>query len=241
MINRPYFIPYLLMIFVLAACSNKAPDAAATPTSIPTPIIPAKPVYEVQRGDVIKELDFAGRISPVQEIELFFREGGYVDKVYVSKGDMVTAGQVLAELENLADLERQRALNQYQVRLAELDLADALLVPDQSWQPGLNVARDRDRFLQHQAACCLHSHLDDLIDFQALFDEQLQRARLDLGNIQHIVDQIKQVFATGFNLVEDVLLLSIDFAVHAQRDEFGQVDDRIKGRAQLVGYARQKH
>lgn len=121
---------YLVLILVtitLTACNGAAPDANATPTSIPTPIVPSKPVYEVQRGDIVKELEFSGRISPAQEKELFFREGGYVDKVTVSKGDSVTAGQVIAELENLADLERQRVLNQYQIRLAELDLADAQL------------------------------------------------------------------------------------------------------------------
>ncbi|KPL06460.1 hypothetical protein AMJ86_08425 [bacterium SM23_57] len=125
--NRSSLFAFLLMILILTGCNNAAPDANATPTSIPTQIVPSKPVYEVQRGDVIKELEFSGRISPVQEKELFFREDGYVKKVYAAKGDTVTAGQVIAELENLPDLERQKALNQYQVRLAELDLADVQL------------------------------------------------------------------------------------------------------------------
>ena len=124
--HRTYLL-FILVIIALTSCNSAASDANVTPTSIPTPIVPSKPVYEVQRGDVIKELEISGRISPVQEKELFFREGGYLEKVTVSKGDSVTAGQVIAELENLADLERQRTLNQYQVRLAELDLADAQL------------------------------------------------------------------------------------------------------------------
>ena len=118
---------FILVITTLTACNSTAPDANVTPTTIPTPIVPSKPVYEVQRGDVVKELEFSGRISPVQEKELFFREDGYVKRVYVVKGDAITAGQVIAELENLSDLERQKALNQYEVRLAELDLADAQL------------------------------------------------------------------------------------------------------------------
>jgi len=125
--NRPNLIIMLLVIVILTACNSAAPDANATPTSIPTPLVPSKPVYEVQRGDIVKELEFSGRISPVQEKELFFREGGYVKRVHIAKGDTVMAGQVIAELENLSDLERQKALSQYQVRLAELDLADAQL------------------------------------------------------------------------------------------------------------------
>ena len=106
------YLIFILVITALTACNSTAPDANATPTTIPTPIVPSKPVYEVQRGDVVKELEFSGRISPVQEKELFFREDGYVHKVFAVKGDTVSAGQIIAELENLSDLERQKALNQ---------------------------------------------------------------------------------------------------------------------------------
>jgi multidrug efflux pump subunit AcrA (membrane-fusion protein) len=122
---KPVSLIILFFLVVLTACGSAAPGANATPTSIPTPVVPSKPVYEVQRGDIVKEIEFAGRISPVQEKELFFREGGYVKNVFVSKGEMVSAGQVIAELENLSNLEDQKASSQYQVRLAELDLADA--------------------------------------------------------------------------------------------------------------------
>lgn len=117
----------LLTAVFLTACTNAATNTNATPTPIPTPIVPNKPVYEVQRGDIVKEQEFFGRIAPVEEKELFFREGGFVKNVYFAKGDTVTAGQVIAELENLSDLTRQKALSQFQVRLAELDLADAKL------------------------------------------------------------------------------------------------------------------
>jgi multidrug efflux pump subunit AcrA (membrane-fusion protein) len=113
------------LTFSLAACTSSTAMEAQTPTPIPTSIVPTRPVYEVQRGDVIREFEFSGRISPIEEKELFFRESGYIKNVFVSKGDMVTAGQVIAELENLSDLARQKALSDFQVRLAELDLADA--------------------------------------------------------------------------------------------------------------------
>ncbi len=102
----------------------------ATPTPIPTPIVPTKPTYRVEQGEVVKKLLFTGRIAPVVEQELFFRSTGRVRHVYVKRNDMVKAGQVLSDLE-VDDLERELAASQLelervQVRLqeAEADLAN---------------------------------------------------------------------------------------------------------------------
>ncbi len=103
-----------------------------TPTPIPTPIVPIKPTYRVQQGEVIKQLQFTGRIAPVVEKELFFRTSGRVRHVFVRRNDMVKAGQVLADLE-IEDLERelvsaQLELERAQVRLdaAESELQNAI-------------------------------------------------------------------------------------------------------------------
>jgi len=63
----------------------------------------------VQRGGVVKELQFPGRIAPAQKELLFFRASGHVRQVNVLCGSKVTAGQVLAE-SDVTDLENQ--LNQ---------------------------------------------------------------------------------------------------------------------------------
>jgi multidrug efflux pump subunit AcrA (membrane-fusion protein) len=76
-----------------------------TPTPIPTPIVAAKPIYKVARGEVVKSLLLSGRVSPVKESELFFKVSGRVRNVMVKKGDAVKTGQVLADLE-IDDLER---------------------------------------------------------------------------------------------------------------------------------------
>jgi multidrug efflux pump subunit AcrA (membrane-fusion protein) len=70
----------------------------ATPTPIPTPIIPTKPTYVVARGEVVKKIDFTGRVAPVIEQELFFRASGYVDVVYFKRNAVVDEGELLAEL-----------------------------------------------------------------------------------------------------------------------------------------------
>jgi RND family efflux transporter MFP subunit len=93
-----YFLLILLFIF-LNACSGNSSQVEATPTPIPTPIIPTKPTYQVQRGDIEQVLNFTGRIVPITEEELFFGVGGRVDEVFVQQGEQVEAGQLLAVLE----------------------------------------------------------------------------------------------------------------------------------------------
>jgi RND family efflux transporter MFP subunit len=121
-------LPFLLAVISLAACSNAAGESqAATPTLIPAPEVSAKPTYEVQRGEVVRSFDFSARVLPAEQVELFFRVDGRVRTVYVERGDSVEAGQVLADLENLQDLEVQRAYDQLALRRAEIALEVAKL------------------------------------------------------------------------------------------------------------------
>jgi HlyD family secretion protein len=111
-----------LIIVLLSACSSGA--AQPTPTPFPTPVVPEKPTYTVQRGSVVKSLEFRGRVSPVTEQDLFFETDGYVRDVHVSQGDLVNEGDLLAELE-IGDLENQRAQAEVALKTAELRLSQA--------------------------------------------------------------------------------------------------------------------
>jgi multidrug efflux pump subunit AcrA (membrane-fusion protein) len=124
-----YLCPIFLLV-LLAACGGGG--AQPTPTPFPTPIVPEKPTYTVQRGTVVKTLEFRGRVSPVTEQELFFETDGYVRAVHVAQGDLVKAGDLLAELE-IGDLENQLAqagvnlqTTELRLRQAEQENADAL-------------------------------------------------------------------------------------------------------------------
>lgn len=94
--------------------SDRTASEAPTPTPIPTAIVPTKPTYKVQKGEVVDELTFSGRISPVLENELYFRTDGRVRTVFSKRNDVVKKGTVIAELENDA-LERD-------LKSAELEL-----------------------------------------------------------------------------------------------------------------------
>lgn len=111
-----------VLVLLLAGCSPAQADAQdeATPTPLPTPIVPINPTYKVQRGEVIDQLQFTGHIAPVQQQDTFFKVGGRVRKVYVKEGDQVKAGQVLADLENIAEIGRQLELKKLDVQRMQI-------------------------------------------------------------------------------------------------------------------------
>jgi macrolide-specific efflux system membrane fusion protein len=134
---------YLLTILtlVLAACTvaDSPTGEPPTPTPFPTPV---KPTFTVQRGDVTRTAVLAGRVVPVVSQEVFFAIEGRVDKVYAKAGDLVKAGQLLADLTALVDLQKdweaaveeaklQEEATHNVVRRAEIDLEIAKLTLDQ--------------------------------------------------------------------------------------------------------------
>jgi multidrug efflux pump subunit AcrA (membrane-fusion protein) len=116
------------MMVSVTGCSSETPKVTVTP--IPTAVIPTKPTYSVERGAVTKEMQFNARVAPVEQEGLFFRTGGRVRSVYFEDGDFVEAGQVIADLEFLDDLERKLASDQLRLRRAEINVDDAQLALD---------------------------------------------------------------------------------------------------------------
>ncbi len=112
-------IVFVVLSFVLIACSSSGSAAQATPTAIPLPVIAEKPTYKVQRGELVSELIFSGRIAPVEQQELAFGAEGRIAKIYVRRGDAVTRDQLLAELELGKD--------EYALRRAQANLKIAQL------------------------------------------------------------------------------------------------------------------
>lgn len=123
-----YVLPATLLAALLGGCallpsgrSQQISDDAPTPTPIPTAIVAMKPTYKVQKGEVVKELTFSGRISPVVEEELFFRNNGRVRAVFVKRNQMVVKGDLLAELE-IDTLERDLASSKLELEQAQIVL-----------------------------------------------------------------------------------------------------------------------
>lgn len=203
----------LVMAVVFSSCSllpasrsQQAADEAATPTPIPTPVVPVKPTYKVQRGEIVDELTFSGRISPVVEEEIFFRASGRVRSVTAKRNEMVKKGQVIAELEidalerdlKSAQLAQERA--NVTLEIAQRDYEANL----KSAQISLEMAQIRLNGLQGQSAP----------DQQAV---ELQQKEVELAQIT--VDRLKE---EGVNplLKSDVEQTSYDVTkLQAQIDE----------------------
>ena len=99
-------------------------QATPTPETLPPLAAPSKPTFAVERGGIVEEVTFSGRISPVREETLHFRADGRVAKVAVKEGDKVKKGDLLAELE-IADLVNQTAQAQLALEQAQIKLKNA--------------------------------------------------------------------------------------------------------------------
>ena len=63
-------------------------------------------VVKVERRDLTNHLEIASEFLPSQEIEVYAKVSGYVQKLYVDWGTRVKQGQLLAVLE-IPELQQQ--------------------------------------------------------------------------------------------------------------------------------------
>jgi multidrug efflux pump subunit AcrA (membrane-fusion protein) len=146
---------------ILAGCAllpavntDRSTDGLPTPTPIPTAVVPVKPTYKVQRGELVSQLEFSGRVSPEVEEDLFFRADGRVRTVLAKRNDMVTEGQILAELE-IDGLERELESAQLELERAQVRLEQAQSEHEYSVavaQTNLEVAQLQLQSMQSGAA-----------------------------------------------------------------------------------------
>ena len=125
----------LLLAGSLAGCEQLPGDVLVTPTPIPTPVPLPKAVHRVERGDIVDSVTLLGLVDSLQRVNLSFRIGGRLNGFHVEPGDVVEAGQLLAELDvgflphELAKAEKQLEIARLRVESAqgakELALAEA--------------------------------------------------------------------------------------------------------------------
>ncbi len=144
----------LLLLLTTAGCSAGG-GAEVTPTFIPTAVAPEVQEYVVQRGDVVRALEFTGRLKPVNSASLYFEVDGRVHDVFVERDDWVEAGTVLAQLdvEDLLDqieqaqlaLEAAQKSHERALALARINLEEANLrlssAQAQNPAPSVTIAR----------------------------------------------------------------------------------------------------
>ncbi len=118
----------LLLVIILTACQGSLQPGGNIPADAPTPTpLPASPAlvkatFTVERGEVINEVTFSGRVVPETRSDLFFKSPGRVRTIYVKEGETVEPGQLIADLEGIDDLVRRKELVEIAVRRAEVYL-----------------------------------------------------------------------------------------------------------------------
>ncbi|BCX03319.1 MAG: RND transporter [Candidatus Roseilinea sp.] len=159
---------------------------------MPEPPAPAAPTYTVQRGLVVRQVEFTAQSQPVESVALSFVTEGKVQKVFKKPGDEVKQGEVIAELD-VSDIRNQLRQAEIEfrtaqtilsntlqsftrtVQLAQLDVDQAQLKLDaaiaRSKQPGISLAEKQAREAEAQ-----------------FLEKDLERARLKLEDIGSSLD-----------------------------------------------------
>ncbi len=107
---------------VFAACETFIQTVEPTPTLITrTESVRQRPMVAVSRGQLIEAIRTTARVEALNRAELAFKTDGRVKGMYVTQGDTVEEGDVLAELETgrlESDIESsQEALQNAELRL----------------------------------------------------------------------------------------------------------------------------
>src|SRR6202140_1554852 len=120
-LNRRNLSFFVIPIFfaALIGCGDghgaAADDAANAPVAA---------VVKVARGNIANNLEIASEFQPFQEVDVYAKVSGYIQKLNVDFGTHVRQGQVLAVLE-IPELQQQLQQDEASIRRSEQDLARA--------------------------------------------------------------------------------------------------------------------
>ncbi len=114
-----------LRFLVLAACAALASGCAKTrKVDASAADAPTTGVVKVTRGNLGSQLEIASEFLPYQEISVFAKVSGYIQKLYVDWGTHVKEGQLLAVLE-IPELEQQMHQDEALIHKGESDVQRA--------------------------------------------------------------------------------------------------------------------
>jgi len=111
---------FILLIFssVLFGCGDAQKSAADAANAPPAAVV------KVARGNIADNLEIASEFQPFQEVDVYAKVSGYIQKLYVDYGTHVKQGQILAVLE-IPELQQQLQQDQASIRRSEQELTRA--------------------------------------------------------------------------------------------------------------------
>ncbi|MGA7918030.1 MAG: efflux RND transporter periplasmic adaptor subunit [Candidatus Acidiferrales bacterium] len=117
--HRPFLVSLVLLAVFLGGCGESRKAEADNPANAPKAA-----VVKVERRNLAVTLEIASEFLPYQEVDVYAKVSGYIQKLYVNWGDHVKEGQLLAVLE-IPELQQQLAQDEANVRRSDQDLARA--------------------------------------------------------------------------------------------------------------------
>ncbi len=109
-----HLLASLLLPCIFSGCARSGKvDAAAN--------MPVVAVVSVARHDLADTLEIASEFEPFQEIEVYAKVSGYIQKLSIDWGTHVKAGQIMADLE-IPELQQQLQEDNASVHRSESDL-----------------------------------------------------------------------------------------------------------------------
>jgi RND family efflux transporter MFP subunit len=109
--------PLAVGFVLLCGCGSGPKVSADDPSNAPRVA-----VVKALRRNISSTLEIAAEFQPFQEIDIYAKVSGYIQKLYIDWGTHVAQGQLLAVLE-IPELQQQLQLDEAAVRRSEQDLA----------------------------------------------------------------------------------------------------------------------
>ncbi|MBK9926484.1 MAG: efflux RND transporter periplasmic adaptor subunit [Anaerolineales bacterium] len=150
---------FVFLAILLAGCGGEGQVVTeATPTPYPTPV---RPTFTVQKGDIVVEAKYGGRVTPLASHTVYFEIGGQVSEAYANVNDVVTKGQLLGELVEAKQLRADADKTQHTIRRAQIDLEIAKLTLEQYKAQGKSEAEVKIQELKVELA---QMNLDEVLE-----------------------------------------------------------------------------
>jgi len=118
-------IPFYLLTLLLMACGNSENNVKKKAES-------SKPTYQVTsiKSDTLEyELSLPGELKPYEEVTLYAKIEGFVEKLSVDRGDVVTKGELLLSIE-APEIQQQLLA----ARAKQREIAEKLSFSGQNFQ-----------------------------------------------------------------------------------------------------------
>jgi RND family efflux transporter MFP subunit len=119
-IRKNTFHCWLVASIIFSALANGCGDAHKAEAAD----VPQAAVVKVQRKSISSTLEIASEFLPYQEIDVYAKVSGYIQKLYVDWGTHVKQGQILAVLE-IPELQQQLLQDEASVRRSAQEVSRA--------------------------------------------------------------------------------------------------------------------